>query len=520
MAIKSRLRLNQINDEVEDFAVASVSFADASSASADFHQVMMNIAQMIENRFGLEQTAGTQANVFNVAHDLGRVAHFGSGVAADLIIRHEAANNGIDIDSAENIEIDAAAALSMNAGAASDLTVTAGGLTILSTGDAASFTVASDAAGEDLTIELTGSNDASVLIKSAGTGADAISLESSAGGIKVGSTLAASQSIDIGESAQNRLLMTRGAGAAQNTVKLLSLGTSVYDPGNTDAAVQLESGGSIALVSSNTSTMSAVVASSGGFQAYAQGSGAQNWALSTTAIAAGQEAMMFLESSSDIWMGSSSSTGGEGNMVMEAGGGARTSAELATLVTNAEAALAGSGRTYGVSSLQDVIDMVYADVGTAGTDTVDCLWLNDANRSGWSVNSGIPLSFVQEDWTEFESAYGEVSLLRGIIKAGVGASDKFYFEATVADPILEADGNIFTTMSDVSVVDETGAAVNAAPTIDATTSLAELQDRIEVYVNGQRMALNGDCTPTIVSGALSLAFDFDLEIGDVIICKA
>jgi len=568
MAIKSRLRLNQINDEVEDFAVASVSFSDASSASADFHQVMQNIAVMIEKRFGLEQSAGTQANVFNTAHDLGRVAHFGSGVAADLIIRHEAANNGIDIDSAENIEIDAAASLSMNAGAASDLTVDAGGLAILSTGDAASFTVASDSDSEDLTIAQTGAVDAGVLVQAAGTGTDAIklhttaggmyfhqaksdkdlhiqsdgtastalnvdsaggfdldaaglvSLETSAGSFQVGTLMAASNSIAIGAAAQNEILMTRGASASDNTFKISSQGTAAYDAQNsTDASMQMESAGGIALVAADTSLVSMIFSSSGGLQAYAQGTAAQNWNLESSEISNnGQDAQMYLESAADLWMGSSSNTGGTGNFVLQSAGGARTSAEIAAASTAAEAALAGSGKTYGSDSLQDVIDMMYADVGAAGTDTIDCLWLNDANRSGWSVNSGIPLSLVQEDWSEFEAAYGEVSLLRGIIKAGVGASDKFYHEIEVGAGGVTSASDIYGAT--VTILDETGGAVAGAPAIDSTTSLAELQDRIEVYVNGQRMALNGDCTPTIASNALKLVFDFDLELGDLVIVKA
>jgi hypothetical protein len=58
-------------------------------------------------------------------------------------------------------------------------------MVVTSTGDAATFTVAADAAAEDLTLRVTGAHDSSVLLSSTGTGTDAIGMSATAGGISI-----------------------------------------------------------------------------------------------------------------------------------------------------------------------------------------------------------------------------------------------------------------------------------------------------------------------------------------------
>lgn len=127
--------------------------------------------------------------------------------------------SALDIDASGGaIAIDASAALSLDAGAASNFSVSAGGLTVLSTGDAASFTVAADGAGEDLTIEQTGAVDAGVLIQAAGTGADAIKLNASAGSIDIDSadniTIDAADDISLTTTSADGLLTLHSAHTA------------------------------------------------------------------------------------------------------------------------------------------------------------------------------------------------------------------------------------------------------------------------------------------------------------------
>lgn len=68
------------------------------------------------------------------------------------------------------------------------------GFSLDASGTASNISQASNSDADDLTISLTGANDASVILSSSGTGADAISLIASAGGVNV--DLAAAMTID------------------------------------------------------------------------------------------------------------------------------------------------------------------------------------------------------------------------------------------------------------------------------------------------------------------------------------
>jgi len=64
-------------------------------------------------------------------------------------------------------------------------------------GAAMTVTIASDGAGDDLTLSVTGANDSSVILNSAGTGADAIGVHATAGGIDLDSAYTSVGAIDI-----------------------------------------------------------------------------------------------------------------------------------------------------------------------------------------------------------------------------------------------------------------------------------------------------------------------------------
>jgi hypothetical protein len=64
-------------------------------------------------------------------------------------------------------------------------------------GEAMTVTIASDGAADDLTLSVTGANDSSVILSSAGTGADAIGVHATAGGIDLDSASTSASAIDI-----------------------------------------------------------------------------------------------------------------------------------------------------------------------------------------------------------------------------------------------------------------------------------------------------------------------------------
>jgi hypothetical protein len=169
-------------------------------------------------------------------------------VAEQIVITNTLGTNAaaIDINAlAGGVTVDAGGAISLDAAAASNLSVSAGGLAISSTGDAASFTVAADAAAEDLTVQVTGAVDASVHVKSSGTGNDAISLAATAGGVSV-ATSASGKSVYIAAS-----------GGSTQEVDISSAGTaaSAIDISASAGGIDIDAGTTIDLLSTTTTTL-------------------------------------------------------------------------------------------------------------------------------------------------------------------------------------------------------------------------------------------------------------------------
>lgn len=138
--------------------------------------------------------------------------------------------------------------------------------TIAFDAEASTITVASDGAGDDLTIQVTGGNNASLFLTSAGTAADAMGLSTSAGGIDITnggaaggedldiSSTNASVNITAGESVEDSIVISSTIGGINITaagasggedIDLLATGSSI----NLTATENVED--SIVLSSSN-----------------------------------------------------------------------------------------------------------------------------------------------------------------------------------------------------------------------------------------------------------------------------
>lgn len=154
----------------------------------------------------------------------------------------------------------------------------------------------------------------------------------------------------------------------------------------------------------------------------------------------------------------------------------------------------------------------------------DELWFVDAHKPGsWSEGRGVPLTVAEEEWTQFEDAYGEVSLIGALVAAGQGGQDSFHHQIDVTGTGLAAGDDLYVS-ANVSIADMQGTAVSAPIVISGSTSDDELKERIEVYVNGQRLQLGATRDFTVaqpvdaISGdkELELKFTFALEAGDVV----
>ena len=132
-------------------------------------------------------------------------------------------------------------------------------------GEAMTVTIASDGAADDLTLSVTGANDSSVILNSAGTGADAIKLVASAGGIEATASKADEDQIKLaaagtvagnainlvttdggivltaGGAANGDLTMTVGDDAALNATGTVAITSSDWGISATGAATKMAS---------------------------------------------------------------------------------------------------------------------------------------------------------------------------------------------------------------------------------------------------------------------------------------
>jgi len=137
------------------------------------------------------------------------------------------------------------AGIDLDAGTTFDV-LAAGVFSIDGTGGASNVSLVSDSAGDDLTIGLTGATDSSVFINSSGTGADAIALTASAGGIDISATGAsAGEDIDITATGSS-INLTSTENAANSIFLLANGGTSEIlriqsQQGTDSAAIDIKS---------------------------------------------------------------------------------------------------------------------------------------------------------------------------------------------------------------------------------------------------------------------------------------
>ncbi len=143
----------------------------------------------------------------------------------------------VDIDSS-TLDIDASGAITIDGTS----TVSIDGA------DDMNFTITSGTGGEDLTIQQIGANDSSIIITAAGTGADAVSIDATAGSMVVAPSLANGQTLTIGPSSATQMVFTPHGTAASEKISLIN--TS----GTADDAIKIDAeAGGLTLAAGNDS---------------------------------------------------------------------------------------------------------------------------------------------------------------------------------------------------------------------------------------------------------------------------
>jgi len=154
------------------------------------------------------------------------------------------------------------------------------------------------------------------------------------------------------------------------------------------------------------------------------------------------------------------------------------------------------------------IGVTAGHVETTGSDDLHLqgageMYLDDGNQTGstWAQTDGIKLSDTTTEWDNFETVFGEVSLLQAITRSG--RRSKTYAEVTTN---IAANTNV------------TGA--GGSPNIDTQlgdySGVTFLSD-VDVYLNGELMepgadaAANNDYYPGDTAANGDLKFEFGLE---------
>lgn len=122
------------------------------------------------------------------------------------------------------------------------------GVSIDSAGAAANLTVASDGAAEDLTISVTGATDSSLILSSTGTGTDAISIDATAGSMLIAPSLADAKTLKIGKTGAVEMIFAPSGTASGERWSITNTA------GNSADAIKLDSvAGGVSILSANTS---------------------------------------------------------------------------------------------------------------------------------------------------------------------------------------------------------------------------------------------------------------------------
>ena len=121
--------------------------------------------------------------------------------------------------------------LTNTSGTASDaiaITATAGGFSIDAV-QASDITLASAGDADDLTIAVTGANDASLLLSSAGTGTDAVSIDATAGSMVIAPSLADGQTLKLGKNGATEMVFTPHGTPANEKISLTNTSGTASD---------------------------------------------------------------------------------------------------------------------------------------------------------------------------------------------------------------------------------------------------------------------------------------------------
>ena len=206
------------------------------------------------------------------AHTAGQAILISANADAGSILDIDAGILDIDVQAAATID---AVGVAIGAGSG-ELDLTTTGLLDINANaldmdltDSSNITITSSEAAEDLTIAQVGANDSSILVTAAGTGADAVSVDVTAGSMLIAPSLVDNKTLTVGNTSSThmlfspddtagdeKILIKNAAGTADSAIKLWSAAGGItllaandslhIDADGTDAdAINIDSAGGI-----------------------------------------------------------------------------------------------------------------------------------------------------------------------------------------------------------------------------------------------------------------------------------
>ena len=191
-------------------------------------------------------TAQTYASINSRIHDAS------SGTEAGRLNFQIATNNGSLVEALHIKGTTSSTQPTMEINADVDIdgafVVDGAGFSLDSSGTASNITVASDGAADDLTISLTGATDSSILMTSAGTGTDAVSIDVTAGDMVIAPSLADGKTLSVGKANATQMVFSPHGTAASEKISIIN--TS----GTADDAIKIDAeAGGLTLAAGNDS---------------------------------------------------------------------------------------------------------------------------------------------------------------------------------------------------------------------------------------------------------------------------
>ena len=229
--------------------------ASAMHLNASAGGINVDSADMIDidaaDEITIDTTSADGHIAITSAHTAGQSILISANANAGSILDIDAGIMDVDVQAAVTID---AVGIALGAGSG-ELDLTTTGLLDINANaldmdltDSSSITITSSEAAEDLTISQAGANDSSIIITAAGTGADAISIDATAGSIVIGASLADNKTLTLGNTSSTHLTLTPDDTPADEKILLYNA------TGTADDAIKIHSdAGGVTITADNDS---------------------------------------------------------------------------------------------------------------------------------------------------------------------------------------------------------------------------------------------------------------------------